>query len=177
MNNREKFRELIKQRSEEHEKAIKLLSGSGLTGQVMSILRQELDSMVRVIFLSHQPLSEKSHLINQTLAGEQWRHKGSNTKVTDREMVNLADRIIDGWVNAVYTFGCSFIHLSSYHDYATSDPFLKMKTSDITVIKEYLNNYHHFPLTEELNMKTIAPYLPLVFEKIKSNMGYELNKV
>lgn len=177
MNNRDKFRELIKQRSEEHEKAIMLLSGSDLTGQIMSILRQELDSMIRVIFLSHQSLSEKNHLINQTLSDEPWRYKGTNTKVTDRDMVNLSNRIIDGWVNAVYTFGCAFIHLSSFHDYATNDPFLKMKPSDIAVIKGFLNNYHNFPMTEELNMKSIRPYLPLVFKKIKGNLVCELNKV
>lgn len=177
MNNKEKFCELIRQRSEEHAKTIILLSGSGLTGQIMSVLRQELDSMVRVIFLSNQSLAEKNHLINQTLSGKQWRYKETNAKITDRNMVDLSDRIIDGWVNSVYTFGCSFIHLSSFHDYAINDPFLQMNSSDIAVIKGFLNKYHNFPLSEELNMQSIEPYLPLVFEKIKGNLVYELNKL
>jgi hypothetical protein len=52
MENTGRFCKIIRQRSQENKQAIGLLSRIGLTGQVMSVLRQELDSMVRVIFLS-----------------------------------------------------------------------------------------------------------------------------
>lgn len=42
----EQFCKIVRQRSKENKQAIGLLSRTGLTGQVMSVLRQELDSMV-----------------------------------------------------------------------------------------------------------------------------------
>lgn len=47
----ESFCRQVRSRSKEHQKAIGLLSEAGLAGQMVAILRQELDSMVRVIYL------------------------------------------------------------------------------------------------------------------------------
>ncbi len=154
----------------ENKQAINLLSKNGLTGQVMSVLRQELDSMVRVIYLLSQSLEERNHLINLTLSGQKWRLK-SNAQVTDKHMVELADNL-NGWTKSVYKFGCAFIHLSSFHDYSFNDPFLNLNDIEINSIKTHLNNYHAFPLTTALNMTSISFYLPMVFDKIESNLEY-----
>jgi hypothetical protein len=84
-------------------------------------------------------------------------------------MVDIADKL-NGWTQSVYKFGCGFIHLSSLHDYLTDDPFKKLEADEIADIKNHLNNYHDFPLTNELTMTTIKPYLPKVFDKISSNL-------
>jgi hypothetical protein len=86
MENTEQFCKLVRQRSIENKQAIGLLSRTGLTGQVISVLRQELDSMVRVIFLLSQTLDERNHLINLTLHGKKWKLR-SNAQVTDKQMV------------------------------------------------------------------------------------------
>lgn len=115
------FCNIVRQRSTENEQAINLLSQSKLTGHVMSVLRQELDSMVRVIFLLRQTLEERKHLISQTLNGERWKMR-NKALVSDAYMVNLANTL-NGWTKSVYKFGCLFIHLSWFHDYAFNDPF------------------------------------------------------
>jgi hypothetical protein len=168
MDNTEKFCKIVRQRSAENKQAIALLSRTGLTGQVMSVLRQELDSMVRVIFLLSQNLDERNHLISLTLSGKKWKLR-SNSQVTDKQMVELADTL-NGWTNSVYKFGCAFIHLSSFHDYAFNDPFENLEAIEINSIKTHLNNYHGFPMTTDLNMNSISRYLPMVFEKIESNL-------
>jgi hypothetical protein len=147
-----------------------LLSRTDLTGQVMSVLRQELDSMVRVIFLLSQPLEERSHLINQTLNDQKWKLR-SNANVTDKQMVDLADKL-NGWTQSVYKFGCAFIHLSSYHDYVSKDPFKNLDKEEINSIKTHLNNYHGFPMTSDLSMESISFFLPMVFDKISGNLEY-----
>ncbi|MES5167558.1 hypothetical protein ABVC73_03155 [Prevotella melaninogenica] len=50
-NNINLFCDIVTQRSGEHSCAINILLQQQLYGQVISILRQELDSMVRVMFL------------------------------------------------------------------------------------------------------------------------------
>ena len=84
-------------------------------------------------------------------------------------MVELADNL-NGWTKSVYKFGCAFIHLSSFHDYLFSDPFSNLDDIEISLIKSHLNNYHDFPLATDLNMQSISFYLPMVFEKIKSDL-------
>lgn len=168
MDNTEKFCKIVQQRSDENKQAISLLSRTGLTGQVMSVLRQELDSMVRIIFLLSQTIEEREHLINLTLTGKKWKLR-SNANVTDKQMVELADTL-NGWTESVYKFGCAFIHLSSYHDYAFNDPFENLGQVEIDSIKNHLNYYHGFPMTNDLTMQSISFYLPMVFDKIEGNL-------
>ncbi len=168
MDNTEQFCKIVRQRSKENKQAIRLLSRTGLTGQVMSVLRQELDSMVRVIFLLSQSIEERNHLINLTLTGKRWKLH-SNINITDKQMVELADTL-NGWTGSVYKFGCAFIHLSSYHDYVFNDPFENLGQDEIDSIKTHLNNYHGFPLTTDLTMQSISVYLPMIFEKIEGNL-------
>lgn len=168
MDNTEQFCKIVRQRSKENKQAIGLLSRTGLTGQVMSVLRQELDSMVRVIFLLSQTIDEREHLIDLTLTGKKWKLK-NNANVTDKQMVELADTL-NGWTESVYKFGCAFIHLSSYHDYAFNDPFENLEQDEIDSLKYHLNNYHKFPLTIDLTIQSISHYLPMVFDKIEGNL-------
>lgn len=168
MENIEHFCKIVRQRSKENKQAINLLSNNGLTGQVMSVLRQELDSMVRVIFLLNQTVDEKNNLINLTLNGKKWKLR-NNSNVTDRQMVELANTL-NGWTKSVYKFGCAFIHLSSFHDYVFNDPFEDLEEDEVHSIKTHLNYYHHFPLATELTMQSIVSYLPMIFNKIEANL-------
>lgn len=173
MKSTEDFCKIVRLRSKENEQAIYLLSRNQLTGQVISILRQELDSMVRVIFLLSQKKEEREYLINLTLNGKKWKLI-NNTQVTDKLMVDLADTL-NGWTKSVYKFGCAFIHLSSFHNYTYNDPFDNLDTEELNSIKAYLNNYHSFPLTTQLSIKSISLYLPMIFDKIKGNLECYIN--
>jgi len=175
MDNTERFCKIVRQRSNENKQAIALLSRAGLTGQVVSVLRQELDSMVRIIFLLSQNIDERNHLINLTLIGKKWKLR-NNANVTDRQMVDLADTL-NGWTESVYKFGCAFIHLSSLHDYTFNDPFENLEDGEINSIKTHLNNYHLFPMTDALTLQSVSPYLPMVFDKIESNSGYYIERL
>lgn len=170
MDNTEQFCRLVRERSIAHKKAIHLLSGNQLAGQMMSILRQELDSMVRVIFLLTLDLGERNHLIQQTLSGQRWRLI-NNSIITDKQMVDLADRF-NGWTQSVYKFGCAFIHLSSFHDYGSNDPFKTLLISESNSIKTHLNTYHGFSLSHDLTMENVARFLPMIFDKISDNLEW-----
>jgi len=175
MNNTQHFCNIIRERSIENQQAIYLLSRNRLTGQVIAILRQELDSLVRVTFLLNQTLAERNHLINLTLSGHKWRLR-SNTQVTDKMMVDLADTL-NGWTLSVYKFGCAFIHLSTFHNYVLDNPFLSLSSDELLSIRTHLNTYHQFPMNEELSINSIEKYLPMVFDKIQSNLTYHVREL
>lgn len=122
---------MIRNRSEENRQAMRCFPGPyRVLSPAFSILRQELDSMIRVIYLlSIRSVTERRRLIKSTIQGEKWKVKTSKGKwsdVTDREMVNLAQQL-QGWTQSVYKFGCAFVHLSDFHNHLTENPFDKLK--------------------------------------------------
>lgn len=175
MTDKEKFCRILRERSVEHKAAINLMLQNGLFGQAISILRQELDSMVRTIFLLHEvDLSIRHHFINQTLNNTKWTLPNSRTIVTDRQMVDLTDTLF-GWTQSVYKLGCAFIHLSPMSDYKNENPFFRLSQDEKDNIKQHLNNYHNFPLTEDLSMQTVTPFLLRVFTKVSDNLEYYID--
>lgn len=128
--------------------------------------------MVRVIFLlSQRDRKFRETLVETTLNGKRWRRKGGKGYVTDREMVDLANKL-NGWTESVYRFGCAFIHLSNMHDYRCQDPMASLGESEREAILKHLRHYHGEP-PRPLSVESVAPILPMVFDKVSSNLeGY-----
>lgn len=162
MNTLQKFCRIVRARSSENKAAILALMEANLIGNAMSVLRQELDSMVRVIYLLSLSETERNKLIQKTLSGAKWG-------ITDRDMVNISNHC-HGWTESVYKFGCAFIHLSQFHDYLSDDPFSKICPNEANDIKEHLHCYHGFPLNNEINAENLRPYLLRIFNKISGNL-------
>lgn len=173
-----RYCEILRKRSAEHSEAMSRVHD--LPGIMVSILRQELDSMVRVIYLlSVGDIIETKRLITQTLDGEVWTvltEKGKFKKVTDRDMVDLSNKF-QGWTLSVYKFGCAFIHLSRFHDYSISNPFNTLRHKEQADILQHLRYYHGGPQSEHPGFEELASYFPRVFEKIKSNLGYYIKEL
>ncbi len=82
----------VRERSSEHRVAVQRLSG--LHGQIVSILREELDSMVRIIYLlSISDRQRRAELTKASVEGKKWTHANSTKRVTDHEMVDLANQL------------------------------------------------------------------------------------
>ena len=159
----------VRSRSKEHQQAMLLLSGAGLAGQMVAILRQELDSMVRVIYLLAQPPARRAVLIDSSVNGKKWSQQSSKGAVTDKEMVDLAQRL-QGWTQSVYKFGCAFIHLSSLHDYNDRDPFAQLPIEERNDIIHHCRSYHGGPISNEPTFLDLVPYFPSVLKKITDNL-------
>ena len=166
----------VRSRSNEHRHAMHLLSGAGLAGQMVAILRQELDSMARVIYLVAQPIGRRNSLIESSVNGERWSQPKSKGPVTDREMIDLSQKL-QGWTRSVYKFGCAFIHLSSVHDYNDRDPFGLLPTDEQQAIIQHCRFYHGGPITSEPSFLDFVPYIPLIFEKITDNLRRYVEKL
>jgi hypothetical protein len=69
MTNIEIFLRQVRSRSLEHQRAMQLLARARLAGQMVSVLRQELDSMVRVIYLLTESAERREALIDASVRG------------------------------------------------------------------------------------------------------------
>ena len=99
------FCTVIRRRSKENQEAMNALFAIGLPlSPAFSILRQELDSMVRVIFLlNNENLEERAFYINELMKGRKWYIKTENGKsrpLQDRDMVEISINF-QGWVNYI----------------------------------------------------------------------------
>ena len=94
----QKFCEILRKRSDDHKKAMNQIRF--IPSVAASILRMELDSMVRVIYLLSLPeIDNRVRLIEQTFANKKWTQITINQKekmVTDKDMVNRANDL-HGW--------------------------------------------------------------------------------
>ena len=168
------FCTMIRVRSEENHRAMHCFSNlHGVLSPAFSILRQELDSMIRVIYLLQlADLAERSRLIKSTLRGEKWKvktPKGKFRDVTDREMVNLSQQL-QGWTQSVYRFGCAFVHLSDFHNHHAQNPFQRLTEAEKEDVLSHMRNYHGGPLHDNPSMEELSEYLPRVFDKIADNL-------
>jgi hypothetical protein len=136
----------------------------------MSVLRQELDSMIRCIFLlSVTDRQYRRRLLHDSVIGNPWRNKDGGGRVTDKDMVDLSCRL-HGWTKYVYDFGCGFIHLSAFHDYSDRDPFDSLNPDDRRHIAHYLQQYHGVLMEHSTTFRDIEFVLPAVFTKISDNL-------
>lgn len=171
MTNRDNYCRILRDRSVELSRSFEFTYSNGIYSQVVSILRQQLDSMVRAIFLLQiENTNEQNHYIDQTIVlNEKWTNVHSRRIVTDKDMVDAANSL-QGWTKSVYKFGCAFIHLSSLLDYSHENLFSKLPKSNHDDIKQHLHDYYDFSLANDLNMTTIKPFLPRVFRKVTDDL-------
>lgn len=176
MSGMEVFVRQVRSRSSEHKKAMDLVSEAGLAGQMVSILRQEIDSLIRVFYLLTQNEERRDILISASVDGARWTHEGKRSKVRDSEMVDLAEGLI-GWTRLVYDFGCAFIHLSNLHDYNDRDPLSSIAEIERKKIFHYCRQYHGGPAVGAENFENLLPYIPKILTKISDNLDYYLEKL
>ena len=160
----------VRARSVEHSAAVRLLSAQRLISPLIATLRQELDSLIRVIFLlSIRDREYRAQLTDAAVHGKKWTHRGTRRRITDRDMVNLASKL-HGWTESVYGFGCAFVHLSNFHDHGSRDPFLALSKQEREVVLHHMRYYHGGPSGPAPTFDDLVPFLPRVFEKIAGNL-------
>lgn len=180
MNDINIFCNILRKRSEDNQQSFNVLYANRLYGNCFSVLRQELDSIVRAIYLLDiSDIELRNNFILQTLNGEKWSYINEKCKkviITDKIMVELADRLTS-WVQSVYKFGCGFIHLSNFHNYETENPFAKLSIEERSSIIEHMRCYHGAILDHDSSMKDFIPYLPRVMDKISCNLKSQIDSI
>lgn len=166
----QEFCRIVRERSSANEQAMTRLSD--LPGHQVGILRQELDSMLRVIHLRLSDEITRDQIAQDFVAGRGFL-KANGSRITDAEMLREA-RLHYGWVTRIYDFGCKFIHLSTAHDFESHDPLDDLRASDRSEIRSFFRDFHGADLAEGFSYRDVLPLIPSIFRKLKDNAAYEL---
>lgn len=179
MQNHQLFLRQVRARTDEHKQSFELLYDAGHFGVCISIVRQEIDSLMRVAYLwaPETPIEHVRMLIECSINSGEWmitRSDGKIVRVTDRTM--LEDALTEGWEGAAYDFGCRLIHLSNAHSYKERDPTRSVSLEQRREIAHYLRAYHEFQ-GEDVSMSDVISYLPRVFEKVCENTEFYVEEL
>lgn len=169
-------------RSVENAKAFDCLYSSHCYIVCIGLMRQELDTLLRLAFLWRPETDSEIaiELMRRTVTtGKKWSYQdnGKTILLTDKKMLEFA-HFLGGWEKIAYAFGCKAIHLSDLHGYQISDPFEKADLETKSEIIKYLSIYHGYG-ENDLIFEGLVEYLPQVMEKISANVNFyyeELNE-
>ena len=142
---------------------------NGSYGIAIGLLRQEIDTFLRLVYLNAVGKRRARQLIEQFAAGERWTALGSKKWITEREMVQVAVQRYF-WVEIAYRFGCHLIHLSKLHDYKSVDPFSVIDVKEQRAIVQFLHDYHGYP-DADIDFGRFSKLLPAVMNKISGKVA------
>ena len=170
----QRFCSQARARSDEHRAAMATAHAKRWRSIEVSILRMELDSLIRVIHLNHHcdGLRRVELLTRATTPGVKFG-------VHDTDMVDFAEGLawLSGWPRRVYDYSNAFIHLSSQHDYGARDPFQRLDGDERIAITSYLREFHGGTVAANSTFEEVADYVPKVFDKIARNLEIELDRL
>jgi hypothetical protein len=173
------FIRCVEERSHENKAAFALLMQNGLLGPALALVRQELDSMIRVIWLIDScSQGERTRLIEDALQGKHWQKKttkGKLVRITDAEMSEAALGR-HRWIEQVYRFGCHLVHLSSWHNYRHRDPVKNLAAGEREDVKKSIEDFHQMEI-DDLSFSHIEMHAPYAMEKISSNLASYLREL
>jgi len=165
--NLEVFCRTVTSRSRENLSAFYLLFQEQHYGNALSIIGQEIDSMIRVMYLlTISDLAYRQQLIDDAVDGRQWKHRETGKRITDREMVEVSTRS-EFWVREAYKIRNGMIHLSRLHDYKERDALSLIPKEDKREIIKHLRRWHNGPRQKSPTFQDVIPYCRRFFTKCK----------
>ena len=172
----QQFFDAISQRSEEHQKAFDYAIKEKLYSQVGSIIRQELDSLIRLSYYECLSESDRQKIIKKFFAGEKV-FPNDTTLVNGVDSKGLLNKLPQlGWAKHIYKVGCEFVHLTQLHNWEQGEPQLNFTNAERQDIKtnvdwwqkEYMKT--DFVLDINFGFKDLAAAAPGIFNKLRVNL-------
>ncbi len=146
----------------------------------IGLLRQELDSLLRLCYLwrPETNVNQAKLLMQDSTQGKIWKYRNANgktVKLRDSDMLQFA-AFLGGWESVVYHFGCKAIHLSDLHGYQIRDPLVSADAKTKEEVIKYLSLYHGYG-KQTICMDDLYAYLPKVMEKLTDNVAFYVEEL
>jgi hypothetical protein len=173
------YKKLINHRLEENWKSFKILFNMKHYGNCISIMCQELDQMISILFILNRNENDRNHLINLSANSHKWFFLDWDNKkqyIGEKEIIEFSDTLVD-WEKRIYEFGLSFHKLSVNFNYLLKDPILGMSEMDKQHISDYIKEYHDSNFGNEFGIQELVPFLEIVFTSITQRIGTYLEKL
>lgn len=139
----------------------------------MSMIREEVDSLVRVIhLLGVNDYNELADIIGNSFDQRKFgptKADGKARRISDKSMIQDAAAQFD-WLETLYDFGCSFIHLTGLHSYQERDAFRMLSPSEREEIAKFVNHYYGATISANSQFTEVTHYLPQIFRKVAENL-------
>lgn len=175
----DEYKKLIYHRLEENIKSFKLLFGIQHYGNCISIMCQELDQIVRLLFLINSTLVERKQFMESSINSHKWFIMNRDNKrefITD-EVLEEFTKTLTGWDKSIYEFGFAFKNLSSNFNYGSKDPIKSMNEEDRKKLYNYISEYHIKKFPNDFSLSDLIPVLPLIIEKISINLKSYMERI
>ena len=171
----DEFRKLINKRLDENSKSFSILLELKHYGNCISILCQELDQYIRLLYLLKQPKNIRDQLINNSINNQKWYYlDGYNKKVSisEQDIEDFA-KGLNGWEANIFEFRNVFYKITINFNYILRDPIKGLNDTEKDLIYKYIKEYHDSEFKNEYTINDLVPLLPKIFLKISDSIkGY-----
>jgi hypothetical protein len=175
----DEYKRLIARRLEENMKSFNLLFGIQHYGNCISIMCQELDQMIRLLFLLNKDSTIRKSFMQSSIESHKWHITSKDNKreyITEETLVEFA-KSLKGWDRGIYDFGFAFKSLSNNFNYGSKDPIKSMTDSDRANLARYIQKFHVKDFPDTFTIDALIPVLPGIIEVISTNLKSYLEKI
>jgi hypothetical protein len=175
----EEYKKLINHRLAENVKSFKLLFDIQHYGNCISIMCQELDQVISLLFLLNSNSDDKKLFINSSINSQKWyvlNRENKKEYITDEMLVKFAESL-KGWDKSIYEFGLSFGSLSKNFNYGSRDPIKSMNDFERDKLYSYIKEYHNNDFKRDFSLNELIPVLPLIIEEISKKLKIYMEKI
>ena len=158
----DQLKSIVEKRLGENWKSFRILYKLKHYDNCISIMCQELDQYIKLLYILKQPYDKKEHLINCSINSKKW-------DVLDQD-IDLFAKSLTGWDLAIYEFRNVFNKLTINYNYLLRDPLNGINESDKESIFKYINEYHDNEFTRNYSLAELVPVLPMIFNRITDNI-------
>lgn len=176
---KEAYKRLISRTLEENWKSFTILFELKHYGNCISLVCQELDQVIRILFLSKSRAHEVDELISQALNSQKWfllSPDRKKTYITEETLSEFATTL-EGWEKGIYEFGLAFRSLSNNYNYILKDPIKGLKDAERQKIHAYIVEYHSKDFPADFALSDLIPEIRGIFERISENLRMDMERL
>jgi hypothetical protein len=173
------YKKLVTHRLEENLKSFKLLFGINHYGNCISIMCQELDQIIRLLYLLNQRKEEQIQFMESSINSHRWylvNQDHTKKYITDEDIIEYSKEL-RGWDKSIYEFGIAFDCLSNNFNYGSKNPIKSMNEIDRKKLSDYIIEYHKADFPDEFTIDDLIPILPSIIKLISEKLTIYLERL
>jgi hypothetical protein len=176
---KEEYKKIVAQRLEENRKSFDLLFGIKHFGNCLSIMCQELDQVIKILFLLNSSKNEQKQYIESSINNHKWfiLNVDNKKEYLTEDIFTTFSETLNDWDKGIYEFGLAFGNLAITYNYGTKDPIKSMNDNDKEKIYKYIFEYHNAEFPKDYDLSQLILELPTIFNKISLNLQKYLDRL
>jgi hypothetical protein len=175
----DEYKRLVSHRLEEDLKSFRLLFGMKHYGNCVSLMCQELDQMIRLLFLLNSSQRDRISFMESSINNHKWyvlNKENKKENITDETLADFT-KTLAGWDKSIYDFGFAFKDMSNAFNYGSKDPIKGMSEENRKKLYDYIIAYHKKDFPNDFSINDLFPVLPEIINVISLNLKNYIEKI